>query len=177
MFGAARDLVGLRRLSVWLKIYFNRTLVSSPFHLSCFPTTTIPQDDAMQHSSSSSLLRQQFAPLLPPNNRSRQYSAPSPTSLNASIWAPHAQSAGGTWPRDVPDLTDPLPLHARQQDYSLPSSAGAHPAFDGRLPPGNGPDFSAREAQSKPMAIGAIGEGRARDSQLHRETEVSFFLL
>ena len=164
----------LGRLSVRPEICFiwaqDVPLPSFPsYHDHLFPP---PQTKAMQHApSSASLLRQPFLPLQP-NDRSRQYSAPSSTSLDASIWAPHAQIPGGTWPKDVQDVSDGATFSARLPDYPHISS-GALSTFEDRVPPNGASDFSVRGGLTKPVAIGAIGEGRARDSQLNRETEVS----
>lgn len=124
----------------------------------------------MQPSSSASAFRQQFIPLLPDSyNRTRQHSAPSSTSLNASIWAPQPQSPGGTWPKDVFSFDE----HVGQTGgrSGLPQQ-GLFPVVDDRpltkedvFGPVGGTHLQSQKE------VGAIGDGRQKDSPF-RESEV-----
>ena len=125
----------------------------------------------MQSSTSSSnCLGQQFIPLLPDaHNRARQHSAPSSTSLNASIWAPQPQSPGGTWPKDVLEFDE----HSGSADNRLETAQRrVFPIADDR-------SFTKEDVFGLPSTIqvptqarvGAIGEGRQRDLPF-REAEV-----
>ncbi|KAH8120074.1 ARM repeat-containing protein [Phellopilus nigrolimitatus] len=113
---------------------------------------TYPKDAYQAQSSSAS--RQQFIPLLPDShNRTRQHSAPSSTSLNASIWAPQPQSPGGTWPRDFMTLGKP----------GLPQQ-GFFPVVDDRpLTKEDVFGSSGGMHLSTQHDIGAIGDGRQKD--------------
>lgn len=132
-----------------------------------FPLTT------MQSSSSSSSFRHQFIPLVPDphdaHNRARQRSAPSGTSLHASIWAPQPQSPGGIWAKDIQDYSE----HAFLGDCRVGMSQhGFTPVADGR-PMTREDVFGLPSGTHSPSqtAIGAIGEGRQKDLPF-REAEV-----
>ncbi|KLO20091.1 ARM repeat-containing protein [Schizopora paradoxa] len=115
---------------------------------------------------SSSPYRQQFIPLLPDSySRTRQHSAPSPTSTAASIWAPQPQSPGGTWPKSLHSyanhhlgIGERRGLGFRQPLFPLSNERPLtrEDVF--------GPLSGTEQASRKP--IGAIGEGRQKGNPL-----------
>lgn len=122
----------------------------------------------MQSSSSSSSFRQQFLPVPDSQIRARQHSAPSSTSLHASIWAPQPQSPGGIWPKDVQDYGDP----------TYPANAGLAEPRHGCFPVNDRPftkeDVFGLPGGTRPISqtrVGAIGEGRQKELPF-REAEV-----
>ncbi|KAL5535291.1 MPF1 [Sanghuangporus sanghuang] len=127
----------------------------------------------MQSSSASSPFRQQFLPLPDAHIRARQHSAPSSTSLNASIWAPQPQSPGGTWPKDIQEYGDPS---------CLANNGLAEPRH-GFFPVDDRP-FSKEDVFGLPCGthpitqtrVGAIGEGRRNELPFREAEHVELLL-
>ena len=124
----------------------------------------------MQSSSSTSAFRQQFIPLLPDSyHRTRQHSAPSITS-NTSIWAPQPQPSGGIWSGNILGLPEYLSQQERGPAVSPLGFPLALPDKPLAKEETYGPPPSALLSNHK--TVGAIGDGRQRDSPFH-EVEVS----
>ncbi|EJD04201.1 ARM repeat-containing protein [Fomitiporia mediterranea MF3/22] len=129
----------------------------------------------MQSTSSSSSLRHQFIPLLPdPHSRARQHSAPSSTSLNASIWAPQPKSPGGTWPKDTHGFAE----------HTVPSDSRPNVPQHGFFPVVDDRPFTREDVFGLPSGIkpppqtgvGAIGEGRQKDAPFREAEHVELLL-